>query len=229
MTSNQPYLGRCKDCDYTIFATREDLAKVEDFKGVKAGNAALVDQRGVFSRCTNRHRVFLMRPIKGTYSEDHKCDSRCLNARGWKCTCSCGGANHGRGYAATVVHTVDEMKFGPRSYTSAQQEVIDNAVATRTELTAPRLPAQLLGIEGKFIKGEAMVHDIRTVEKTHSVLYIFVTLNRQAKIKWFCPDDEDPQYDIGKVVRFRAKVKKYERDERYGNATVITELEEVEF
>jgi hypothetical protein len=27
----------------------------------------------------------------------HKCDARCTNAKGHKCECSCGGANHGRG------------------------------------------------------------------------------------------------------------------------------------
>ncbi len=27
----------------------------------------------------------------------HKCDSRCMNARGRNCECSCGGRNHGQG------------------------------------------------------------------------------------------------------------------------------------
>lgn len=27
----------------------------------------------------------------------HKCDARCLNAKGHNCECSCGGSNHGRG------------------------------------------------------------------------------------------------------------------------------------
>jgi hypothetical protein len=26
---------------------------------------------------------------------NHKCDARCLNAKGFKCECSCGGKNHG--------------------------------------------------------------------------------------------------------------------------------------
>lgn len=26
----------------------------------------------------------------------HKCDDRCVHARGHKCECSCGGANHGK-------------------------------------------------------------------------------------------------------------------------------------
>jgi hypothetical protein len=28
----------------------------------------------------------------------HKCDARCLNAKGNNCECSCGGKNHGRGF-----------------------------------------------------------------------------------------------------------------------------------
>jgi hypothetical protein len=27
----------------------------------------------------------------------HKCDARCTNAKGFKCECSCGGKNHGKG------------------------------------------------------------------------------------------------------------------------------------
>jgi len=27
----------------------------------------------------------------------HKCDARCMNAKGTSCECSCGGANHGAG------------------------------------------------------------------------------------------------------------------------------------
>ena len=37
----------------------------------------------------------LGKPIKGTLSANHKCDSRCTNARGSDCECSCGGKNHG--------------------------------------------------------------------------------------------------------------------------------------
>jgi hypothetical protein len=40
----------------------------------------------------------------------------------------------------TPFASLDEMKFGPRSYTPEQRLVIDRAVAVRTELSAPRLP-----------------------------------------------------------------------------------------
>jgi hypothetical protein len=33
----------------------------------------------------------------------HKCDSRCLNAKGGNCECACGGENHGKGFRAEAV------------------------------------------------------------------------------------------------------------------------------
>jgi hypothetical protein len=111
ITTPKPYLGRCKQagCDYALFANADQIQSCEDWKGVVKGGAPMrVGNNGVFARCTNGHKVFMLRQIKGTYSEDHKCDSRCLNAKGHECTCSCGGLNHGRGYAIEHVHHADE-------------------------------------------------------------------------------------------------------------------------
>ena len=30
----------------------------------------------------------------------HECGARCMGAKGFLCECSCGGKNHGKGYAA---------------------------------------------------------------------------------------------------------------------------------
>ena len=35
--------------------------------------------------------------IFGKVSDKHQCGSKCLNAKGHSCDCSCGGANHGAG------------------------------------------------------------------------------------------------------------------------------------
>lgn len=104
-TQTQPLLGRCKECDYALFVAPETpTVNADGFKDVRGdGRAYRVGNEGFFSRCPNRHKVFVLKRIKGTYSPDHKCDSRCLNAKGHDCTCSCGGANHGRGHAITVV------------------------------------------------------------------------------------------------------------------------------
>lgn len=36
-----------------------------------------------------------------------RCDARCYNAKGDKCTCICGGLNHGNGRAKAVENTRD--------------------------------------------------------------------------------------------------------------------------
>jgi len=38
--------------------------------------------------------------LKAVLVVEHKCDARCTNARGHSCECSCGGKNHGQGWAA---------------------------------------------------------------------------------------------------------------------------------
>jgi hypothetical protein len=36
--------------------------------------------------------------IRGQFSAAHRCDARCIYAKGPDCECSCGGANHGAGH-----------------------------------------------------------------------------------------------------------------------------------
>jgi hypothetical protein len=104
-TDTKPLLGRCKEkgCDYALFATDADVKPGESLRDVTAGTGVYRVNNGFVARCTSGHKVFVLSRIKGTYSADHKCDSRCLNARGHACTCSCGGMNHGRGHAVAVV------------------------------------------------------------------------------------------------------------------------------
>lgn len=104
-TTEMPRLGRCKDCDFALFvANPSDAIEAEGWNDIKPdGRAYRKGNDGFFARCPQRHRFFVLKQIKGTYSKDHKCDARCLNARGHNCTCSCGGLNHGRGFAVTAV------------------------------------------------------------------------------------------------------------------------------
>lgn len=102
---NLPFRGRCNQCDFALF-TDLPVQGVDNFNGVKADGVPYSVGNGYaayFARCPNNHKVFKLVQIKGTYSKDHKCDSRCLNARGHECTCSCGGMNHGRGFAVTLI------------------------------------------------------------------------------------------------------------------------------
>lgn len=53
--------------------------------------------------CCAKHKWELRwNVVNGTFSQDHKCDARCVNAKGHNCECSCGGANHGKGYDLPV-------------------------------------------------------------------------------------------------------------------------------
>ncbi len=39
-------------------------------------------------------------PVRGRISLRHTCGAKCLESKGFTCECSCGGKNHGAGYAA---------------------------------------------------------------------------------------------------------------------------------
>jgi len=108
----KPYLGRCKECDYALFTTAEDIQEASSLRDVTPGVAYRVGNT-ILSRCDKRHKVFQLKKIKGTYSKDHKCDSRCLNAKGHDCTCACGGMNHGRGHAiaVTTAHSAPQVRM----------------------------------------------------------------------------------------------------------------------
>lgn len=103
-SAHMPFLGRCESCDFALFTTAEMMQPAQSFRDMaRPGVLYRLNDGGYFARCANGHKVFRMRQIEGTYSESHKCDSRCLNAKGHTCTCSCGGANHGRGYAVNAM------------------------------------------------------------------------------------------------------------------------------
>lgn len=47
---------------------------------------------------SSKHPVPAFRSIEFKSNPSlHKCDARCQHAKGHKCECSCGGANHGKG------------------------------------------------------------------------------------------------------------------------------------
>jgi hypothetical protein len=143
MTDSAPLLGRCKDCDYALFTAANDVRQADNAQA--GGPAVNIGNGQIMGRCTNGHRWFPLKAVKGTYSKDHKCDSRCLNAKGHDCTCSCGGANHGRGHAVTVV--------------VASEQVESNH----------------LGEIGRFIQGTATLTSAAWVYEGATRLYVFTT------------------------------------------------------
>lgn len=193
------FLGRCEgDCDFVLFATPEDIRSIETFRDIKPGTAGRRPEGTVFGRCPTNHKVFRLKRVQGTYSAVHKCDSRCLNAKGHSCTCSCGGVNHGRGHAGAVVQA--------------------RAAASSVHL----------GEVGKHIRGTAMVIAVREIESEWgaSVLYHFTT-EKGSIVKWFAPSYADPHYELGQSVTFRAKVKSHQEYQGEAR-TVVTYFEETE-
>jgi hypothetical protein len=252
LTTTQNYLGKCKECDYVIFATASDVQDAEGFREVTGGTGVYrVGNNGCFARCTNRHKVFPCKIVKGTYSQDHKCDSRCLNAKGWDCTCSCGGANHGRGHVATVVQAA-ELHAIEKGNAIARRHGVPEEIAPRSPSTdqfynemraartvgplisgatlAPIAPAPAarkhLGTPGDHITGEVFVKTVKSLANG-SVLYSFRTVNGGHIIKWFAPGYADPSFEVGSTHKIRAKVKSH--GEFNGTPeTVVTYVEEVE-
>jgi hypothetical protein len=209
----QNFLGKCKEegCDYVIFATGEDVQQAETWRDVTPGTGVYrVGNYGRFARCTANHKVFPVKAVKGTYSEAHECDARCLNAKGWSCTCSCGGANHGRGHVATVVSAGDLKSAGI-------PVAADNC---------PDPERKHLGEVGKHIKGAVILKDKRQL-RDDLMLYRFHTVDGENIIKWFvAPQYVPPGFVIGATMTIRAKVKRH--DEFRGvPETVVTYVEEV--
>jgi hypothetical protein len=200
-TDTKPLLGRCKEkgCDYALFATDADVKPGESLRDVKAGQGAYRVNNGFVARCTNSHKVFPLQRIKGTYSADHKCDARCLNAKGHTCTCSCGGMNHGRGHVGgTVV-------------------VAANVVERQAD-------SGHVGEVGKHITGEVFVRQVAYDRRPYS----FTTVNGGAEIVWFVPEMYDPHFEQGSRIKIRAKVKEHVTHERFGRSTIVIYVEKIE-
>lgn len=103
------YIGHCPKCQYTLFADESQITNGTDWRKLYPGEARRVTKEqggviGVYAHCDQHgHKAFRLLEIKGTYNPNHKCNAQCRNAKRNECVCDCGGANHGRGYAATEV------------------------------------------------------------------------------------------------------------------------------
>ncbi len=193
-----PYLGRCRDCDFVLFSTTVAPGLAERYRDVKADGKVYRINNAWYARCPHGHKPFPMKQIKGTYSADHKCDSRCLNAKGHNCTCSCGGMNHGRGHVATVITTEAEVK---------------------------PVESEHVGEVGKHIRGEIRVGHLNCQNDFTTIT--MYTVKGSNKLVWFAPAYATPEWRVGETHEIRAKVKKHEEHERFGKSTVVTYVEEI--
>lgn len=106
------WTGRCKKC-------RGVVSLVLDIARAAGGHESVVlpsngsPARVHWSPKLGKHfaancwcgSVATFAAIRGTVSTKHKCDSRCLNAKGHDCECSCGGKNHGAGFGVEIART----------------------------------------------------------------------------------------------------------------------------
>lgn len=89
----------------TVAITRWDLMNnkifAETFPGVKG---CKYDRYGL-DKFVGKHPVTgAIIPVTRNISyslhpSKHKCDNRCMNAKGHNCECICGGENHGKGFS----------------------------------------------------------------------------------------------------------------------------------
>ena len=96
------YITTCKRCK----TTTSTLASRLQYADANLG-ALVYDKRGetgVYGAlalpCRGCGKLCTAKLVRAVVRQDHKCDARCEASRGNVCECSCGGANHGRNFAA---------------------------------------------------------------------------------------------------------------------------------
>lgn len=108
------YIGRCKLCRAGVAVVDAAFGTTRAHDGVRlVVDYAIADPDGRVYRAIDNgsnSAAFhagckcgawvTVRRVDGKVSEKHVCGARCLNSTGPSCECSCGGANHGRGFAS---------------------------------------------------------------------------------------------------------------------------------
>lgn len=101
-------LYRCHHCEHRTGHTRlwretlrHTTARADGFQPHLWTSADGSTHRAIDappSACRDCHRPTRGQAIRGRFSAAHRCDARCIYAKGPDCECSCGGANHGAGH-----------------------------------------------------------------------------------------------------------------------------------
>jgi len=252
-TETPRYLGRCQ-CGYALSATPEDAQVVTRYGEMNDTSVPYRMGAQYYVRCPERHKPFKLFRVEGTYSEDFQCDSRCENAKGHICKCSCGGLNHGIAYAvqptqvenlgaavanANEKYGVTGVEVGGASYSNEELR----SRPTKAEMDAreddeyaehvrdrekTRRPEKvfLVGEEGEevFVTGKL----IAKKDTANSTLYTFVVKvgDDEAIVKSFVPAFAipDPDPEVRDMVEFRAIIKEHQDHPEYGKSTLVNYL-----
>ncbi len=221
------YLGRCH-CGFALRVEEGSAQTAERYRDMSTPGVPYRMGAQHYVRCPEGHKPFKLYRVEGEYSDKFQCDSRCENAKGHVCKCSCGGMNHGASYMVTPSVSLEPIVTTHDS--PREIERLSTPVVTAVEITD-----QHIGTVGEHVQFEGKLTDRREVNGT--ILYIFTTdvrtpitgeLLGEAKVEWWKPDwMEDPAYVIGEVYKLDAKVKRHDDSPKWGKATVVTYLEEV--
>jgi len=87
-----PAIARCKRCKSALRVTVNTWRSHAGY-----GRMQTNYEYPVLACACGTKNLPMITPIVARTSE-HKCDSRCTNAVGPNCDCSCGGKNHGSGH-----------------------------------------------------------------------------------------------------------------------------------
>ena len=132
----QWYIGKCpaKGCKHRTHIDSRELGRADARGRGPDGKPRWVDMttgqpydkerpgwyNGVapWAQCPEHGKLYRLQLVKGSYREDIKCTSRCWNATGPSCDCSCGGANHGAG--APMKHRHDHLDVAKGFFDNGQ-------------------------------------------------------------------------------------------------------------
>jgi hypothetical protein len=86
--------------NFRYFVDRADGTTIQLDK--VAHNGSTSTKAHTFFGYIDGEKVTVSRAIeRKSFPSNHVCDARCQNAKGFKCECSCGGKNHGKGQQIT--------------------------------------------------------------------------------------------------------------------------------
>jgi DNA helicase-2/ATP-dependent DNA helicase PcrA len=84
------YIGKCSKCK-TSAAINYTVVNGEYFRP----DGKRVAPHGLGRYWCSCGNLAQLKPMRGSFNPNKKCDARCMNAKGDQCDCACGGVNHG--------------------------------------------------------------------------------------------------------------------------------------
>lgn len=95
------YIAKCKACGcHTSGQTEGQSAlRVKD-DPLRTGDVYTHKSGAIVLDCRKCGAPRYAKLVRGVVSHKHVCGARCMSSTGITCECSCGGRNHGAGFAA---------------------------------------------------------------------------------------------------------------------------------